>query len=248
MDDEERELVGYYDGAADVYASSRTDDAQGLNGLQNREIEQPTMFSLVPADLSGMKILDVGCGPGVHVHEYRRRGAEVFAIDPSEKLLAIAKQRNPDVVFEVASVYEIPFTDKFDIVTCSLVLDHVKRLAVAMKELKRVLKRGGIIFVSLPHPITGMFREGKKLGLKVTNSYFDVEPTYLNIARTGKNFISYPRTLQVLFDTFLDAGFTLQRFVEGRLEESLREKYPDLTEDLLKIPLHCFFVWKRGDS
>lgn len=246
MHREEKELVSRYDTVAELYFSSRTDDAQGLNGLQNRELEQPTMFSLVPKDLQGKKLLDVGCGPGIHVKEYASRGADTFGVDPSEELIRIAQQQEPSASFSVASAYELPFADEtFDMLTSSLAFDHVKDMTKGVAELHRVLKKNGCLFFSIPHPITYMFRKPKDMGLKVSDSYFSNDVTFLNIVRSGKKFIVYPRTLQEYFDCFLKQGFSLVKFIEGKLAASLLEKYTTFPTDLLMIPPMAFFVWEK---
>ncbi|MEM6387750.1 MAG: magnesium protoporphyrin IX methyltransferase [Pseudomonadota bacterium] len=58
-----------------------------------REQMRALILSRLPEDLSGRRILDAGCGPGVMTAELAARGAEVVGIDVSPQLIGIAKQR-----------------------------------------------------------------------------------------------------------------------------------------------------------
>jgi len=54
-----------------------------------------TLLSWLPADLSGRRVLDAGCGTGALAVEAARRGAEVVAVDVSASLIDIARERTP---------------------------------------------------------------------------------------------------------------------------------------------------------
>ncbi len=56
----EEEIAKLYDESADDFYYSRSIGKE-LTGVQNRDIEQPIMFRMVPEDLEGMKLLDIGC-------------------------------------------------------------------------------------------------------------------------------------------------------------------------------------------
>ncbi len=60
---------------------------------QGREQMRDLMLSRLPEDLTGRRILDAGCGPGVMTAELARRGAEVVGVDISPQLIEIAKRR-----------------------------------------------------------------------------------------------------------------------------------------------------------
>ena len=60
-----------------------------------REQMRATLLSWLPADMSGQRVLDAGCGTGALAIEAARRGAEVVAIDLSPTLVALARDRAP---------------------------------------------------------------------------------------------------------------------------------------------------------
>ncbi|MFD2111622.1 magnesium protoporphyrin IX methyltransferase [Thiorhodococcus fuscus] len=60
-----------------------------------REDMRNTLLDWLPADLSGKRLLDAGCGTGALAVEAARRGAEVVAIDVAPTLIEIARERAP---------------------------------------------------------------------------------------------------------------------------------------------------------
>jgi len=240
---EEKELENAYDECAERFLSSRTTET-GITGFQNREIEQPIMFQLVPQNLKGKKLLDIGCGPGIHLKKYLERGAEGFGIDISRKMIELAKKYCSSANFKVGSIYQLEFEDSsFDIITASLVLDHVQDFEKSLKEINRVLKQGGLFVFSNPHPLIYMFRDTKEFA--PNHSYFDKDTIYYNITGIGKKFPGYPRTLQEQVQAIIKSGFILEDFIENSPQQEWKEKYKDIDELPFKIPLMCFFRWKK---
>ncbi len=69
------------------------------------------VLGLVP----GMRVLDVGCGPGRHAHALGRRGIEVHGVDISERFVELALADAPDgVTFSRLDARELPFEHEFD--------------------------------------------------------------------------------------------------------------------------------------
>lgn len=60
-----------------------------------RDRMRALLLSWLPADLSGRRVLDAGCGTGALAVEAARRGAEVVAVDVSASLIGIAQERAP---------------------------------------------------------------------------------------------------------------------------------------------------------
>jgi SAM-dependent methyltransferase len=63
----------------------------------------------------GMRVLDVGCGPGRHTNELARRGFDALGIDISERFVEIAREQGPGR-FERMDARELPFDGEFDAV------------------------------------------------------------------------------------------------------------------------------------
>ncbi|MGW0432052.1 class I SAM-dependent DNA methyltransferase [Micromonospora sp. NPDC003197] len=78
-----------YDSFAEAYAAET--ESNLINGYYTR----PAILDLA-GDVAGRRILDVGCGAGPLLAELRDRGAIVTGIEPSAKMLALARQRLGD--------------------------------------------------------------------------------------------------------------------------------------------------------
>jgi ubiquinone/menaquinone biosynthesis C-methylase UbiE len=108
---------------------------------------------LLPHLRTGLCVLDVGCGPGSITCDLARfvAPAQVVGIDlqPSQITAArsLAAQRGvTNVRFESGSIYELPYPDgSFDVATAVVVLFHLRDPLRALRELRRVLKPGGLV-------------------------------------------------------------------------------------------------------
>lgn len=111
----------------------------------------------------GVRVIDVGCGAGRHSFEAYRRGADIVAFDQNADDLA-----DVDLMFEAMTVGEeapafakaetvcgdaldLPYGDgEFDVVIASEILEHIPQDRLAIAELARVLKPGGVLAVTVP--------------------------------------------------------------------------------------------------
>jgi len=92
----------------------------------------------------GVRLLDVATGPGYVVKAASAMGADAVGIDFSTAMVALARQRNAGLVFEVGDAEALAFTDEtFDSVTMNFGLLHLANPDSALQEACRVLVRGG---------------------------------------------------------------------------------------------------------
>jgi SAM-dependent methyltransferase len=97
---------------------------------------------------SGDRVLDVACGSGFAVELARMRGAVCAGIDASPRLLAVARDRNPDSDLRVGDMNELPWDDEsFDAVTTFRGIWGTTPGAIA--EAHRVLKPGGRVAMTV---------------------------------------------------------------------------------------------------
>ena len=119
-----------------------------------RTVEDSAAF-LLPELRPGMRLLDVGCGPGSITRGLAERLApgEVVGVDASVDVLQLATREAADrglanVRFERADAYALPFPDhSFDVVFAHQVLQHLSSPDMAVREMLRVLVAGGIVAV-----------------------------------------------------------------------------------------------------
>lgn len=105
-------------------------------------------------DLSGKRLLDIGCGYGFYTDYFRSIGADAVGVDASEKMIEIARERYPLSEFFVADITSVlDFADSSaDIVFCNQVLMDIPDIEDLFSECSRVLKDGGIFYWSIVHP------------------------------------------------------------------------------------------------
>jgi SAM-dependent methyltransferase len=98
----------------------------------------------------GMRVLDVCTGPGMLAGTAVKRGAQVVALDFSGKLIEIAMRNAPGAEFRQGDAQALPFeADSFDSVVCGYGIIHVPEPQKALSEMRRVLKPGGFLAVSV---------------------------------------------------------------------------------------------------
>lgn len=110
-------------------------------------LEKDAVFSLAEVR-GGEAALDAGCGTGNYSLELVRRGARVRGIDPSAKMLEIARgkahEQGLPVEFTHGFVEDLPFPDQtFDLITSITVLEFASSPEVAVAEMVRTLRPGG---------------------------------------------------------------------------------------------------------
>ena len=98
--------------------------------------------------VSGQKILDLAAGTGASSVAFLKPGVKVVAGDFSEGMLAVGRQRHPDIEFVFADATALPFKDaEFDACTISFGLRNVVDVPKALAEMYRVTKPGGCIVI-----------------------------------------------------------------------------------------------------
>ena len=99
----------------------------------------------------GMRLLDVGCGPGTITEGLARAVAPglTIGIDPVTEILEEARRQDrthSSPIYMPANTYQLPFDNAvFDIVHLHQVLQHLAKPVIALQEIKRVLKPGGLL-------------------------------------------------------------------------------------------------------
>jgi ubiquinone/menaquinone biosynthesis C-methylase UbiE len=103
---------------------------------------------LLPHLTQGQRVLDVGCGPGTITKDLARIVAPGPVIGIDLVTVADATDMPSNVTFTTGDVYALDYPDaSFDVVHAHQVLQHLTRPVDALREMKRVLKPGGILAV-----------------------------------------------------------------------------------------------------
>jgi malonyl-CoA O-methyltransferase len=122
------------------------------------QAEERAMLELLPADLTGLTVLDAGCGSGRYMrHALRRGAARVTGVDLSPAMLhraAAAPYGGAALPVAQARLTALPLPDAMaDITICGLVIGHLEALGPALAELRRATRPGGALLISDIHPI-----------------------------------------------------------------------------------------------
>lgn len=148
------------------------------NDNKTRDLEGQALRSSL-ADISFDKCLEIGCGTGKNTEWLIQKAKQITAIDLSDEMLAKAKQKiNSDRVnFKQADITKAwTFsTGPYDLVSFSLVLEHIENLDHIFQEVAKSLNAGGHVYIGELHPFkqyTGTkARFDTENGLQVVECY-----------------------------------------------------------------------------
>lgn len=109
----------------------------------------------VCAELAPRSIVDVGCGTGhllAAVLERAGQSTDVVGIDYAESAIARARELLPSVEWRVGDIYALPrdLDERFDLVLCTEVLEHVERPTEALERLGRLRAPAGRLVLTVP--------------------------------------------------------------------------------------------------
>lgn len=126
--------------------------------------EKSLILDLI-APRRGERLLDVGCGTGVHLDLFRSSGCDVTGIDPSAPMLAVARQKlGQKVELLPGKAEDLPFSDnEFDIVTLILTLEFAVDPEKAISEAIRVCR--GRVFLGVLNKFSATALQRRVSGL-----------------------------------------------------------------------------------
>lgn len=128
--------------------------ATSYDGRRNASIraEEPVVRALLEGRAPGDAV-DVGTGTGRHATWLAAQGHRVTGIDASRAMLEVARSRSAEIAWIEADLRALPLPDACaDVVVCGLTLSHLATLD-GIAELARLLRPGGRLVVSNPHPL-----------------------------------------------------------------------------------------------
>jgi ubiquinone/menaquinone biosynthesis C-methylase UbiE len=121
-----------------------------------RRAEARTVSPLL-ADVNGERILDIGCGDGLFAIELAKKGAVVDEIDLCEEALERGERRirklclDHQVGFIKCDASKMPFSsDSHHKAIANCVLEHIPQDVEVLQEANRVLKKGGLLVITVP--------------------------------------------------------------------------------------------------
>ena len=216
-------------------AKKYTDDQETSAFVESNKKVVKSRFE----NLSGQKVLDLGCGYGYYTDYFKSIGADVLGVDGSTKMVEIAKNRYPNSCFDVCDITEaFPFKkESFDLIFCNQVLMDIENIEQVFSECFRVLKSGGTLYYSIVHPAFYDSQWLKKRGFnyaKAVSSY--IEPYSFTNKFWGETE-HFHRPLSYYLNIASDKGFILTH-TEEPVSYDGKKKNKD-------IPLFFFAEYKK---
>ena len=215
-----------YDGMGPVFQQHAADSAY------NAHYDRPAVLAAL-GPVTGRRVLDAACGPGLYLRELLERGAEVAAFDASPVMVHLARQATAGQVRidQAALGGPLPYPNgAFDLVVCALAIHYANDRAAAFAEFRRVLRPGGAAVVSTQHPVMDWLRKG--------GSYFQTTlETDIWHTPAGDQPVRFWREpLSALCAAATGAGFLIEKLIEPVPAETMRDRYPEDYEQLTKEP------------
>jgi SAM-dependent methyltransferase len=172
-------------------------------------------------DVTGARVLEVGCGSAPCSRWLAGAGAHPVALDLSGQMLrhaaALGASTGVAVPLVQAGAERLPFADASFDLACSAfgAVPFVAEPERVMREVARVLRPGGRWVFSVNHPMRWMFSDDPgPEGLVVQQSYFDRTP-YVEVDDTGRaTYVEHHRTLGDRVRDVVGAGLVLDGIVE----------------------------------
>ncbi|MEG9531199.1 class I SAM-dependent methyltransferase [Mannheimia indoligenes] len=200
----------------------------------NEVVEKPTMFSLLP-DLKGKKVLDLGCGTGVHLAHYLSLGAEkVVGLDLSELMLQQAEtelsaqyQKGKDFSLHclpMERLDEIQESD-FDVVTSSFAFHYIEDFASLLAKISAKMTACSTLIFSQEHPIVTCYREGYRWEKNEAKQQVAYRLNYYrdegerDRSWFQQPFKTYHRTIATILNQLIQSGFNILQVEEPMLTE-----------------------------
>ncbi len=176
-----------------------------VNKNKTRDLEAiVTRKTLVHFDFDN--VLELGCGTGKNTQWLLIKAKNIIGLDFSEGMLAKAKAK---IKTDKVTFIETDLTNDwnlennyFDLITCSLTLEHIENLNVVFKQAHYKLKKGGLFFVSELHPFKQYL--GSKARFETENGIYELEVFTHHISDYLESASSFGFELVVLNEWFDD--------------------------------------------
>lgn len=124
-----------------------------LLAAHDEDYLQPYVDLVIRYAPKGSKILDLGCGNGISTRMLNQAEYDVIGTDISQLFLEEARSwENSRLRYQVCDVLELPFEDdSFDVICSNELIEHLPEVETALKEMIRVVRKGGRIVLSGPN-------------------------------------------------------------------------------------------------
>jgi len=199
-----------YDEFASQYADMMTAQEQG--GVAPSSVM--ARFLQVVGNVSGLTVLDAGCGEGYLSRILAQGGAQVTGIDISPRLVEMARAKDPDgaITYEVADLSQpLPaYQAHFDLVASYFVLNDVYDYQGFLTTLSAALKPAGRLVIFMNNPYSLVVRNHVTDYFAASGQMFP----YRGMTEEGVAVHFWHRTMEEYLSACSAAGLRLQQYVD----------------------------------
>jgi 2-polyprenyl-3-methyl-5-hydroxy-6-metoxy-1,4-benzoquinol methylase len=171
-------------------------------------------FLDVVGDVSGLAVLDAGCGEGYLSRILAKRGVNVTGVDISPRLVEMARAKDPDgaITYQVADLSQpLPaYQAHFDLVASYFVLNDVYDYQGFLATLSAALKSDGRLVIFMNNPYSLVLRGHITDYFSASGQRFP----YRGLTEEGVEVYFWHRTMEEYLSASCAAGFQLQRLVD----------------------------------
>jgi ubiquinone/menaquinone biosynthesis C-methylase UbiE len=145
-------------------------------GNKTRDLEAKAIREMLNNEQE-IDILELGCGTGKNTIWLQKQAKSLLCFDFSEDMMAIAKQncQGSKVTFQqkdLNTAWELS-PNSVDLITCSLVLEHIENLDHIFAEAAKILRKGCHFYIGEYHPFKQY--QGKKARFETENGLYELE-------------------------------------------------------------------------
>ncbi|WP_280495053.1 class I SAM-dependent methyltransferase [Nocardia farcinica] len=255
----ERASRRWWDADADDYHRTHADflgvDSPGGEFVWCPEGLHEGDMRLLGPDLTGKRVLEIGCGSAPCARWLTGQGAHAVGLDLSMGMLrrglAAMARGGPRVPLVQAGAEALPFADASFDAACSAfgAVPFVADSARVMREVARVLRPGGRWVFSVNHPMRWIFPDDPgAAGLTATIPYFDRTP-YVEVDAEGTpTYVEHHRTMGDRVREIVAAGLVLEHLIEPDWPEWLDREWGQWSPLRGEIfPGTAIFVTRKPD-
>ncbi len=187
---------------------------------------------------NNLKIIDIGCGSGSVLSMLSNFG-EVLGIDDNETALNFTRQNgfhNVKLINALHLSQELDFKNKFDLITCLDVIEHIDDDRFFLKEISQILKPGGHVLIAVPAYNFLWSEHDEALNHK---RRYTASELHRKLNDAGFEVIKRSYAVTFLFPLIL-----FYRLFRGIFQKDSHE--PKTSYVMLPKPINTFFVYTLG--
>ena len=219
------------------------------NSTREVQLDPPMLEQC--GDVTGLRVVDLGCGEGRFTRKLVRCGAgKVLGLDKSETMVQAEKElQTGNDEYRIEDVQDLGCLadTSFDLAVSYLNQCDLPDFNANTREVYRILKPGGRFVISNLHPMrsaTGLWcknEAGEKKHVTV-DKYFNEGIRRWTIMEV--ELTNFHRILEIYVNAYISTGFTIEKIIEPSVSLETLEKYPEL-DDEIRVPNFIIFTLRK---